>query len=83
MSRPHKRSFKIRGHRTSVSLEEPFWIALREIAEEENKTLSGLVAEIDLGRDAMASGLSGAIRVFVLDHFRRKSAAGGKMSPTG
>ena len=83
MSRPQKRSFKIRGHRTSVSLEEPFWEALREIAEDKNKTLSGLVDEIDLGRDAIASGLSGAIRVFVLDHFRRKPVTGSKLPPDG
>lgn len=75
MSRPLKRSFQIRGHRTSISLEEPFWEALREIAEDEEKSISALVAEIDSKRDAMASGLSCAIRVFILDYYRRKSAA--------
>ncbi|KUO64911.1 MAG: hypothetical protein APF80_10585 [Alphaproteobacteria bacterium BRH_c36] len=72
MNRPLKRSFRIRGHRTSLSLEEPFWEALREIADSENKTLAGLVAEIDAKRNATASGLSGAIRVFILDHYRRR-----------
>jgi hypothetical protein len=32
VSRPVKHSFTIAGHRTSVSLEDPFWQALREIA---------------------------------------------------
>ena len=32
MSRPVKRSLTLRGHRTSVSLEDPFWQAFREIA---------------------------------------------------
>lgn len=72
MNRPLKRSFQIRGHRTSLSLEEPFWEALRDIANSEKKTLAGLVAEIDAKRNATASGLSGAIRVFILDHYRRK-----------
>lgn len=76
MSRPLKRSFQIRGHRTSLSLEEPFWQALREIAESEGKTLAGLVAEIDEKRNATASGLSGAIRIFILDHYRRKARVG-------
>ena len=30
--RPVKRSLTLRGHRTSVSLEEPFWQAFRDIA---------------------------------------------------
>ncbi|MBU1211001.1 MAG: ribbon-helix-helix domain-containing protein [Alphaproteobacteria bacterium] len=72
MNRPQKRSFQIRGHRTSLSLEQPFWEALREIADSEEKTLAGLVAEIDAKRNATASGLSGAIRIFILDHYRRK-----------
>lgn len=70
MSRPQKRSFQIRGHRTSLSLEEPFWEALREISATQGKPLAGLVAEIDASRDAMASGLSSAIRVYILNYYR-------------
>ena len=73
MTRPRKRSFKIRGHRTSLSLEEPFWKALREIAEGKKKPLAQLVADIDSARDASASGLSGAIRIFVLEHYRQRA----------
>ncbi len=73
MARPLKRSFNIRGHRTSVSLEQPFWDALRDIADREKKPLSKLVADIDTMRDASASGLSGAIRVFILQHYRKRA----------
>ena len=63
-----KRSIVISGHKTSVSLEDPFWTALREIAIERNFTLSGLVARIDTGRQH--ANLSSAIRLFVLDFYR-------------
>ena len=50
MSRPVKRSLTIRGHRTSVSLEDPFWEAFREIAAERGQGLNELAAEIDAAR---------------------------------
>ncbi len=68
-----KRSVMIAGHRTSVSLEQPFWDALREIAEERNSSIAGLVAEIDAQRGD--SNLSSAIRLFVLAYFRSKASA--------
>jgi predicted DNA-binding ribbon-helix-helix protein len=67
-----KRSLSIKGHRTSVSLEEPFWHALAEIARRETLSLSALVARIDiertsaLARREAVGGLSSEIRVFVL-----------------
>lgn len=73
MTRPCKRSFNIRGHRTSLSLEEPFWDALRDIANREKKPLSKLVADIDMTRDASESGLSGAVRIFILQHYRERA----------
>jgi predicted DNA-binding ribbon-helix-helix protein len=65
-----KRSIVIAGHKTSVSLEDAFWGALKEIAAGRIKTLSDLVAEIDTGRPH--GNLSSAIRLFVLDHYRAK-----------
>lgn len=59
-----KRSVAIAGHRTSVSLEGPFWAALAEIAEARATSIQALVAEIDAGRGH--SNLSSAIRVYVL-----------------
>lgn len=69
-TRPVKRSFTLSGHRTSISLEAAFWEALREIAASDGVALSTLVAHIDAGRGD--AGLSGAVRVWVLDHYRRK-----------
>ena len=47
MSRPVKRSLTLRGHRTSVSLEDEFWRAFREIADLQGKGINELAAEID------------------------------------
>lgn len=69
-----KRSIVVRGRSTSVSLEEPFWYALRAIAEKERLTLSNLVEMIDERRQH--ANLSSAIRVFVLLH-----SQGAKLSP--
>jgi predicted DNA-binding ribbon-helix-helix protein len=65
-----KRSVTIAGHRTSLSLEEPFWDALQDIAAERERPVAALIREIDKTRDP-ALNLSAALRVFVLAHFRR------------
>lgn len=67
--RPVKRSLTLRGHRTSVSLEDAFWRAFREIAARDGRTLNDLAAEIDAGRGDV--GLASAIRVYVLERVRR------------
>ena len=63
-----KHSVVVSGHKTSVSLEEPFWQALREIAREREMTMSALLNSIASKRGE--SNLSSAVRVFVLEHFR-------------
>ena len=63
-----KRSVAIAGHRTSVSLEAPFWEALREIAAKRGASVQQLIGDIDAARGAQ--NLSSAIRVFVLDAVR-------------
>ncbi|HXY90766.1 MAG TPA: ribbon-helix-helix domain-containing protein [Xanthobacteraceae bacterium] len=68
-----KRSIVIAGHKTSVSLEDAFWDALKEIATVRNATLSEVVAGIDAARNQ--GNLSSAIRLFVLDHYRAARAA--------
>lgn len=68
-TRPKKRSFTIRGHRTSISLEAAFWDALGEIASIQGVAVAQIVAEIDSARGD--AGLSGAVRIFILDHYRR------------
>jgi predicted DNA-binding ribbon-helix-helix protein len=68
-----KRSVIRNGHKSSISLEDQFWDALREIADDKHVAISTLVATIDHSRTT--SNLSSAIRVFVLDHFRRSDRA--------
>ena len=67
-----KRSLTIHGHRTSISLEEPFWIALKEISRAREQSVASLVKMIDQER---VGGLSSAIRVFILAELRRQLAA--------
>jgi predicted DNA-binding ribbon-helix-helix protein len=68
-----KRSVTIAGHATSLSLEEPFWAALRTLAERRRLSLNALVARIDAARPG---NLSSALRVFVLECCRRGELAG-------
>ena len=67
MQRPQKRSLTLKGHRTSVSLEDAFWDAFRDIARDKNRAINDLAAEIDAMRGTDC-GLASAIRLFVLDH---------------
>ena len=69
-ARPVKRSLTLRGHRTSVSLEDEFWQAFRDIAKKKSLPINALAADIDADR-GMDSGLASAIRVFVLGYYRR------------
>jgi predicted DNA-binding ribbon-helix-helix protein len=63
--RPVKHSVTLRGHRTSVSLEDEFWAEFRAIAAARKLPINALVAEIDAAR-GLEIGLASAIRLFVL-----------------
>ena len=65
-----KHSIVIDGRKTSVSLEDEFWTALREIAAARDMTLSVLVGTIDANRQH--GNLSSAIRLFVLEFYRSR-----------
>lgn len=65
-----KRSIVIAGHKTSISVEDAFWMALKDIAASRGATVAELVATIDAGR--RHGNLSSAIRLFVLDYFRTR-----------
>ena len=67
-SRVIKRSINIRGHKTSISLEDDFWNSLKEIAKGRRETLSQLIANIDAERKF--ANLSSAIRLFVLFFYK-------------
>jgi predicted DNA-binding ribbon-helix-helix protein len=63
-----KRSVTLLGHKTSISLEEPFWQALQKIATERGITTAALINSIASKR--VEGNLSSALRVIVLEHFR-------------
>jgi predicted DNA-binding ribbon-helix-helix protein len=63
--RPKKHSLTLRGHRTSVSLEDEFWAAFRQIATQDGRAINELAAEIDAERGTDI-GLASAIRICVL-----------------
>ncbi len=65
-----KRSVDIAGHSTSVSVEAPFWDALRDLAARRKISVNALIAGIDGARDG---NLSSAIRVYVLRELQKQS----------
>jgi predicted DNA-binding ribbon-helix-helix protein len=70
--RPRKHSLSLRGHRTSVTLEQPFWDALREIAAAQGRALNDLAAQVDADRPP-GTGLATALRLHVLAHYRDRA----------
>lgn len=63
-----KRSVVVAGHRTSVSVEQEFWDALRDIAAARGLSLNRLIGEIDRTR---TGNLSSAVRLYVLRWYRQ------------
>ena len=68
-AQPRKRSVLVAGHETSVSIEPPFWDALKEIATARGISLNALITEVDRGR---AGNLSSALRVFALEEVKSR-----------
>ncbi|WP_102109207.1 ribbon-helix-helix domain-containing protein [Oceaniglobus roseus] len=64
IDRPRKHSLTLRGHRTSVSLEDDFWEGFRALAAAEGRPINDLAAEIDAKRHP-ETGLATAIRLHV------------------
>ncbi|MBT5047483.1 MAG: ribbon-helix-helix domain-containing protein [Rhodospirillaceae bacterium] len=69
MSDLKKRSVIVSGHKTSVSLETPFWEELSRIASDRDQSVSTLISTIDKTR---TGNLSSALRLFVLDELRHR-----------
>jgi predicted DNA-binding ribbon-helix-helix protein len=67
-----KRSVVIDGHKTSVSLEEPFWASIKEIANQRSMTVYDLITQLHQARGEN-SNLSSFIRLFILSHFQALS----------
>jgi predicted DNA-binding ribbon-helix-helix protein len=68
-----KRSVVLNGHKTSISLENGFWNAVRDIAKERHQRIGELLGSIDTQR--RHSNLSSAVRLFVLDHYQQQFEA--------
>jgi len=65
-----KRSVEIAGHRTSLSLEEAFWRALKRIAAQDGVSINRLIERIDRER---AGNLSSAVRIYVLERLEAEA----------
>lgn len=64
-----KHSVTLRGHATSITLEDEFWVILKQIASTKGQSIASLIDEIDEKRlDTTTGGLSSALRVYVLNH---------------
>jgi predicted DNA-binding ribbon-helix-helix protein len=74
-----KRSIRISGRKTSISLEDTFWACLRLIAGERATTVSELIGVVDA--ELNDGNLSSAIRVFVLNHYSNNVASTARSSP--
>jgi predicted DNA-binding ribbon-helix-helix protein len=68
MEPEHPRNIRIEGQRTSMRLENRFWLALAEIANRSGVSVPALCERIL--RDAHRGNRTSAIRVFVLNWFR-------------
>ena len=59
-----KHSVVVAGHRTSISLENLFWYALKEQAADRGLSVANLIRAVDETREGV--NLSSALRVYVL-----------------
>ncbi len=77
-ARIRKRSVTLAGHKTSLSLEDAFWRALKDLARSEGLSVNALVACIDRAQTGHERGgnLSSAVRVYVLRCLQEKAARG-------
>ena len=69
-----KRSVRVGKNFTSLSVEEPFWQGLKEIARERQLPLNTLITDIHKKRQH--ANLSSVLRLFVLDYYRRLAEIG-------
>ncbi|MGM0421713.1 MAG: ribbon-helix-helix domain-containing protein [Pseudomonadota bacterium] len=62
-----KHSVTISGHATSISLEEPFWLALKDIAKSQKCSVNAVITKIDTENPG---NLSSALRCYILEQVR-------------
>jgi predicted DNA-binding ribbon-helix-helix protein len=68
-----KHSVTLRGHSTSITLEQEFWDVLKKISAKKNQSIALLIDEIDEKRlETTEGGLSSAIRLYILKDLLEK-----------
>ena len=65
-TKPKKRSLTLKGHRTSVSLEDKFWEEFCKIAYRKKVSVNELASELDAPRELTSVSLASLIRNLVL-----------------
>ena len=68
-----KRSVTISGHRTSITLEQPFWDVLKELACMDKISVTELIRRVDAERDSGGS-LTSALRVYILERVQTRTS---------
>ena len=66
-TKPKKRSLTLKGHRTSVSIEDKFWKEFCKIAERKNISVNELASQLDVTRELNSISLASLIRDLVLN----------------
>ncbi len=64
-----KRSISIAGHRTSIALEDEFWILVERISVEMDLSIPKLLELIE--NQKKSDNLASAIRLYVLDYLTK------------
>ena len=65
-TKPKKRSLTLKGHRTSVSIEDKFWEEFCKIAHRKKVSVNELASELDSTRELNSVSLASLIRNLVL-----------------
>lgn len=69
------RNVTVAGRRTSIRLEPPMWLALRQVCARERATVNEVVTAIERSRTELS--LTSAIRVYLLRYFEAAATEGG------
>ena len=65
-TKPRKRSLTLKGHRTSVSLEDKFWNEFCKLATRKKISVNELASQLDATRELNSISLASLIRDLVL-----------------
>ena len=66
IAKPKKRSLSLKGHRTSVTLEDKFWEEFCKIAHRKKMSVNELASRLDSTRELNSVSLASLIRDLVL-----------------